>query len=834
MLKGINKSGPWLWYLLVLAILPLDGAGAAEDDAPGPSATASSAMIVVPSQLALQSDDALLSDVRDALTRRMGEGNVSLEVLGADRFPQETMLRRWRETMAHRQADLGYVLLMHDAAVRAYRHLSTSSRNASNSPENASNSPENAIAVAYGVRDGELREWLKAREIKHIGLDTYAERGLRWALEARRPQEGPLALWYAQGERRDALVASARRVGSPWLSDAWLALESPDENVLARFRARRQQQGEPLQAYLSAPVTQANLTRVKALAEQGWQFWCHQREWLNHGCLGGVFPAPEHMADSLVDALLAPQGARMQGREALENGLALDGARLVSATPSVLYSAREQIEVSAQEGVNWLEVPDAVVDQRQWTWWAFALALAALVIAGLAIWLARWRERKQRLKRQALRNDRVTDLPGRVLLERRLQRAMDDAYAVSLYYLAFDDLRRLRTQFGVECADLAAQGIAERLRDTCGGVCYPARLSDDVFVVMASGAQAPLAMAARYQELLHAPIEVYGVPHRVEPRIGIAMSPEHGKTPMALLQAAQDAADQVLVSAGAEPQLFKLELLKTAERRRFLAETLADAMEQETPFFELYLQPQYRLATRQLVGAEALIRWQHATFGTISPGEFIPVAEASHQIVPLDEKVFDAMLGWLARHELPQTQRLVWAINLSIRHFDDPQFGDWLLARCKHYGVPPHCIELEVTEHVATQDLAQVCQIMRTLRLHGFGLVLDDFGVGYTSLRFLKELPFTKVKLDKVYIDAIADDERSQLLVKGIIDLARGLGLTVVAEGIETQEQMDVLQGLGCPVGQGYLLGRPRPVESFLWRLSQRQETLPSHSARAH
>ncbi|WP_280564576.1 bifunctional diguanylate cyclase/phosphodiesterase [Chromohalobacter sp. 48-RD10] len=503
--------------------------------------------------------------------------------------------------------------------------------------------------------------------------------------------------------------------------------------------------------------------------------------------------------------------------------LPLDGAGVVEG---------DVLVPSATASSAMLVVPDAVVSQRQWIWKACALALAALVMAGLAIWLARWRKRKQRLKRQALRNDRVTDLPGRVLLERHLQRFMDDVYAVSLYYLTFDALRYLRAQFGVQYADLAAQSIAERLRDTCGGVCYPARLSEDVFVVMASGAHDPSAMAARYQEMLYAPIEVHGVPHRVEPRIGVAVSPEHGKTPVALLQAAQDAADQVLASAGTEPQLFKPEMLKTAERRRFLAETLADAMEQEAPFFELYLQPQYRLATRQLMGAEALIRWQHDTFGTISPGEFIPVAEASHQIVPLDEKVFDAMLAWLARHELTNTQSLVWAINLSIRHFDDHRFSDWLLERCAHYGVPPQCIELEVTEHVATEDLSQVCQIMRILRLHGFGLVLDDFGAGYTSLRFLKELPFTKVKLDKVYIDAIAEDERSQLLVKGIIDLARGLGLTVVAEGIETQEQMDVLGGMGCPVGQGYLLGRPRPVESFLWRLSQRQETPPARTAR--
>ncbi|MCI0510308.1 EAL domain-containing protein (putative c-di-GMP-specific phosphodiesterase class I) [Chromohalobacter marismortui] len=824
MLEGINKTQnerigqhqtlTWLCCLLVLAILPLGRAGAAEVRAADsgtsvPKATTASAMLVVPSQLALQSDDALLSDVRQALTRRLGEGHVSLEVLGADRFPRDTMLRRWRETMAHRHADLDYVLLMHDAAVRAYRHLRVSSR-----------SPEKATVVAYGVHDGALRQWLSAQGIAHIGRDVYAERSLRWALEARRPQQGPLALWYAQSERRDALVASARRMSWPRLSDAWLALDSPDEDALTRFSARRRQRGEPRQAFLSAPVTQENLASVKALAEQGWHFWCYQRAWLEHGCLGGVFAAPEHMADMLIDALFTP-----------DSGLMLEGSLPIATPPSALYRAREQLKASARDGVNWLDVPETVVAQRQWTRWAFTLATAALIVAGAAIWLACRRERKQRLKRQALRNDRVTGLPGRLRIERRLQRFMDDDHAISLYYLAFDTLHHLRTQFGVEYADLAAQGIAERLRDTCGGVCYPARLSDDVFVVLASGAQQPLTMAARYQEILHAPIEVYGVPYRLEPRIGIALSPEHGKTPVALLHAAQDAADQVLASAGAEPQLFKLDLLKTAERRRVLAEALAEALEQDTPFFELYLQPQYRLANRQLMGAETLIRWQHATFGTLSPGEFIPVAEASHQIVPLDEKVFDAMLDWLARQALPHTQRLVWAINLSIRHFDDHRFGDWLLARCEHYGVPPQCIELEVTEHVATQDLSQVREIMRSLRLQGFGLVLDDFGTGYTSLRFLKELPFTKVKLDKVYVDAIAEDERSQLLVKGIADLARGLGLTVVAEGIETQEQMDVLRGLGCPMGQGYLLGRPRPVDSFLWRLSQHQDVPSTHAA---
>ncbi|MHA3025229.1 putative bifunctional diguanylate cyclase/phosphodiesterase [Chromohalobacter israelensis] len=791
------------------------------------------AMIVVPSQLALQSDAPLLADLRERLASRVGEANVTLEILGDDRFPTSTMLHRWRETMAHRQpvgseASDEYVVLMHDAAVRAYRGLAPPMKN--------------ARAVAYGVRDSALREWLKDNRIPHVALDAYAERSLHWALGARRDEAGPLALWYVDAARRDAIVASVRRQGATTsgggathaafdtssLSDTWLSLAGPDQAAVAQFAARRQQQGQPRQAFLSAPVTRDNLRRVQALAADGWQFWCYQREWLRHGCLGGIFPEPGAMASALESQLFSPVTT-----------LNLGDGLFVSIPPSVLYSAREWIRGEARDDVSWLEVPESVIAQRHWTWLAFGLAAGALLIGGLLGWLARRRELRRQRRRLAMRNDQVTDLPGRFLLERRLQNFMEDAYAVSLYYLAFDSLRHLRAQFGVEYANVAAQCVAERLRGACGGVCYPARLSDDVFVVMASGAQDPMTTAQRYQDEFDIPIEVLGVPHRLEPRIGVAISPEHGKTPTALLQAAQDAADQVLASGGTEPQFFQLDMLKTAERRRVLAETLADALEEEAPFFELYLQPQYRLAKRELVGAEALIRWHHPTLGTISPGEFIPVAEASHQIVPLDEKVFDAMLEWLShkvmwpKEGMANGRSLVWAINLSIRHFDDMRFTDWLLARCKEYGIAPQSIELEVTEHVATQDLGQVRQVMRTLRLHGFGLVLDDFGAGYTSLRFLKELPFTKVKLDKVYVDSIADDERSQLLVKGITDLARGLGLTVVAEGIENQEQLDILRGLGCPIGQGYLLGRPCPVDDFLTRLAgKRVATTASSSSR--
>ncbi|ATJ83158.1 EAL domain-containing protein [Halomonas beimenensis] len=251
------------------------------------------------------------------------------------------------------------------------------------------------------------------------------------------------------------------------------------------------------------------------------------------------------------------------------------------------------------------------------------------------------------------------------------------------------------------------------------------------------------------------------------------------------------------------------------QRAGQLEQALREALARDTPFFELYLQPQHRLVGGELVGAEVLIRWQDERFGSVSPGEFIPLAEATGLIIPLDRRVLEASLAWLAA--LPaEASDLSLSVNCSIRHFTDLEFPGWLNSRCRRYSIDPARLEIELTEHVAFEDLDTVRRVMSLLRHHGFGIALDDFGTGYTSLSFLQRLPFSKVKLDKAFIDPIDSQRRSRVLVQSLITMAEALGLEVVAEGIEDRGQLELLQRMGCPVGQGYLLGRPVPADRFL------------------
>ncbi|APX92857.1 hypothetical protein BWR19_07890 [Halomonas sp. 1513] len=252
---------------------------------------------------------------------------------------------------------------------------------------------------------------------------------------------------------------------------------------------------------------------------------------------------------------------------------------------------------------------------------------------------------------------------------------------------------------------------------------------------------------------------------------------------------------------------------KGTPREQQVAEALESALAQDQPFFELFLQPQLGLAQRDVLGAEVLIRWQHARLGFISPAEFIPIAEHSGLIETLDEQVFEASLRVLAA--APTAPGFALAINFSIQHFTDLTFPGRLLDRCRQHGVSPSSIDIEITEHVSFFDLETIKRVMSLLRHHGFGIALDDFGSGYTSLRFLQNLPFTKVKLDKLFIDPIDSEQRSRALVKSLIGMADSLGLKAVAEGIETHGQLEQLRKMGCPIGQGYLLGRPQPLDEF-------------------
>ncbi|MGM0986870.1 MAG: EAL domain-containing protein [Pseudomonadota bacterium] len=251
-------------------------------------------------------------------------------------------------------------------------------------------------------------------------------------------------------------------------------------------------------------------------------------------------------------------------------------------------------------------------------------------------------------------------------------------------------------------------------------------------------------------------------------------------------------------------------------RQQQLWEALSTALASDEPFFDLYAQPIFRLADGRLLGGEVLIRWHHDELGQISPGEFIPVAELTGQILQLDRRVLASVIERLGEEPRALLQAMCMDINVSIQHFRDVSLVHHIQSLCDAHEVPITCLELEVTEHAYSDDLERVGRCMGLVRSHGMGLALDDFGTGYTSLRFLQSLPFSRVKLDRSYVSRIDHDQQSRRLVACLVEMAHTLGMRCIAEGIEQHGEMEQLQRMGCEAGQGFLLERPMPLEEFL------------------
>ncbi|WP_445004987.1 EAL domain-containing protein [Halomonas mongoliensis] len=278
-----------------------------------------------------------------------------------------------------------------------------------------------------------------------------------------------------------------------------------------------------------------------------------------------------------------------------------------------------------------------------------------------------------------------------------------------------------------------------------------------------------------------------------------------------------------LVNAGDEEPASGTEQADTASalftpRELQLKQELTSALADTTrpPFFDLHVQPIYRLSDGRLLGGEALIRWRHPELGQISPGEFIPVAEMTGQILQLDRRVLAEVVARLAEVPKALLGTLRISVNVSIQHFYNVALVHHLQALCHEHDVPMSCLELEVTEHASCDDLELIQGSMRLVRSHGMGLALDDFGTGYTSLRFLQELPFSKVKLDRSFVCRIDHEQQSRRLVACLVEMSHTLEMTCVAEGIEMAGELELLQRMGCDAGQGYLLGRPVPCAEFI------------------
>ena len=426
---------------------------------------------------------------------------------------------------------------------------------------------------------------------------------------------------------------------------------------------------------------------------------------------------------------------------------------------------------------------------------------------------------EQQLLRQA-HYDNLTDLPNRHLLTDRLQRAIDTAErergGLALLFMDLNQLRDINDNFSHRTGDAVLLEMAQRLRDSLRETDTVARLGGDEFAVLLPGAHAEGAaqVANKLLEQVAQPCMALAQELSLTMSVGIALYPDDGDSPELLLRSADTAMYRAKEEGRGNYCFFAAGMQQRSVRHLQLDAALRRAVDRGE--LHLHYQPQLDLAGGRVVGLEALLRWQHPELGNVPPGEFIPLAEASGQIAVIGEWVMRSaarqMRDWMDQG-LPPT---VVAVNLSAIQFRDPQLPDKVQAILADSRLPPECLELELTESVATGNPSAAIAMMDRLHALGVRLSIDDFGTGYSSLNYLKRFRIHTLKIDQSFVRDIGSDADDRAIVQAIVQMAHALQLTTIAEGVETQEQALFLGLHGCDMVQGYRYCRPQPPAAAL------------------
>ena len=439
---------------------------------------------------------------------------------------------------------------------------------------------------------------------------------------------------------------------------------------------------------------------------------------------------------------------------------------------------------------------------------------------GVSIDVTPQREQEVLLQRLAL-YDALTGLPNRVLLARKLQDCMAQARErgtrLGVAYLDLDGFKPVNDRLGHGAGDRLLVVVAGRLTRALRTVDCVARLGGDEFVIL----MPELASAEECEDMLHQVMESVSAPYTLDTErvvvtasIGYTLFPQDDADADTLLRHA-DQAMYAAKQAGRNrfhqfdsAQERALQVLR--EQGLHLREALANAQ------FTLYLQPKVDMRSGAVVGAEALARWLHPERGLLPPGEFLPQMEGTELEIRFGEWVVEAALTLLETLQAGD-RTLPIGVNIAAQHLQQPRFAEWM-AEClaRHPTVPGHLLEIEITESAALYDLAAVTQALNALRALGIAVSLDDFGTGYSSLTYLRRLPMDTLKIDQSFVHGMMGDPGDLAIVQGVIGLARSFGYRVIAEGVETVEQGQMLLQLGCTQAQGYCIARPMPLDQFV------------------
>ncbi|MDM7321719.1 MAG: EAL domain-containing protein [Gammaproteobacteria bacterium] len=414
-------------------------------------------------------------------------------------------------------------------------------------------------------------------------------------------------------------------------------------------------------------------------------------------------------------------------------------------------------------------------------------------------------------------HDPLTGLPNRLMIANDFAKTSAKAKRlgerIAILMLDLDHFKTINEGRGHSMGDRLLVTLATRLRQVLREEDTLARIGGDEFLILLEGItrdEQVIETLKRIQQMFKEPFLVDGEPFELTASIGIALYPNDSIEFERLMQQADAALHQCKSEERNSYRFFAPQLTEAAEARLAMEQMLRDAL--RLGWFELHYQPQARLADGQRVGVEALLRLRHPSKGLIPPGQFIPVAEESHLIITIGAWVIKEACQQMARWRKAGQAPAYVAVNIAARQIVHDDLPATVRAALQESGIPSECLEIEVTEASFLKNTEEVLAKLKALHAIGVRLALDDFGTGYSSLAYLRRLPLDRLKIDQSFVRDMLHDKHDEAIVRAIIQLGQALELEVIAEGVETNDQAKHLLALGCPLGQGYLFGRPQPA----------------------
>ncbi len=441
-------------------------------------------------------------------------------------------------------------------------------------------------------------------------------------------------------------------------------------------------------------------------------------------------------------------------------------------------------------------------------------------LAGSHTDITELKEYQSKLQHMAYHNY-LTALPNRqALFEQNIEAFMKERNShFALYYLDTDNFKFINDTMGHNFGDQLIKALGRKFLSLTREQDNLYHLGSDEFVILADEINSYTEAGFYATNILNSfrsPLKIAGSMIYAKISIGTALYPEHGQEIGKLLQYADTALHKAKEGFGSTYQLYDSSMNKFLKERMQMERQLRTALKKEE--FQLYYQPQFDLFKKKITGFEALLRWNNPELGQVSPLDFIPLAEETHFIIPLGAWILEEACAFMQKLYTRGISELTVAVNLSLLQILQDDFLDMVFHILERYQLEPQNLELEITETILMESYEEIVGKLNHLNARGINIALDDFGKGYSSLSYLRQMPISTLKIDKSFIECIATEDRSEALMRHIISIGKSMGMSVVAEGVETKDQLNYLIVNKCQKMQGFLFSKPLP-ESEIFKL---------------